>query len=98
MKSVGVKALKNNLSRYLDMVRAGEVILVTDRDDVIAELRMPTQPVINRASAWVAFVEEQARRGLIYPAKRKRSRLVRSHVSLGVDAMSVLDAIRDERI
>jgi prevent-host-death family protein len=39
MKSVGVKTLKARLSEYLRLVRAGEVVLVTDRDEVVAELR-----------------------------------------------------------
>ena len=50
MKSVGIKVLKNNLSRYLELVRKGEVVLVTDRDEVIAELRLPSQPLLARAS------------------------------------------------
>jgi len=39
MKAVGVKQLKARLSELLRAVRAGEVILVTDRDEVVAELR-----------------------------------------------------------
>ena len=31
MKSVGIKVLKDNLSKYLRMVRDGEIVLVTDR-------------------------------------------------------------------
>jgi antitoxin (DNA-binding transcriptional repressor) of toxin-antitoxin stability system len=41
MKAVGVRELKAHLSRYLREVRAGEVILVTDRQRVVAELRAP---------------------------------------------------------
>lgn len=39
MKSVGVKQLKTRLSEYLRLVRGGETVLVTDRDEVVAELR-----------------------------------------------------------
>lgn len=39
MKVVGVKELKAKLSEYLQLVRRGEVVLVTDRDEVVAELR-----------------------------------------------------------
>ncbi|HWP37359.1 MAG TPA: type II toxin-antitoxin system prevent-host-death family antitoxin [Gemmatimonadales bacterium] len=39
MKTVGVKQLKARLSEYLRMVRAGDSVLVTDRDEVVAELR-----------------------------------------------------------
>lgn len=41
MKAVAVKELKNRLSAYLHEVRNGEVILVTDRGRVVAELRQP---------------------------------------------------------
>ena len=41
MKAVGIRELKARLSRYLRDVQAGEVILVTDRGRVVAELRQP---------------------------------------------------------
>ena len=44
MKAVGVRELKNRLSEYLRLVRAGEDVLVTDRGEVIAELRRPGAP------------------------------------------------------
>ena len=39
MKAVGVKKLKARLSEYLRAVKAGETLLVTDRDEIIAEIR-----------------------------------------------------------
>ena len=42
MKAVAVKELKNRLSSYLREVREGEVVLVTDRGRVVAELRQPS--------------------------------------------------------
>jgi antitoxin (DNA-binding transcriptional repressor) of toxin-antitoxin stability system len=41
MKSVGIRELKNNLSRYLKKVEAGERIAITDRGRVVAELGKP---------------------------------------------------------
>ncbi len=41
MKAVGIRELKSHLSEYLRMVRRGEEILITDRGEVIAELRQP---------------------------------------------------------
>jgi antitoxin (DNA-binding transcriptional repressor) of toxin-antitoxin stability system len=43
MKTVGVKRLKARLSQYLRAVKRGEVVVVTERDRVIAELRAPTR-------------------------------------------------------
>jgi hypothetical protein len=42
MKTVDVRELKSRLSEYLRLVRSGEEILVTDRGEVVAELRPPT--------------------------------------------------------
>ena len=42
MRSVGLKVLKNRLSEYVRMAARGEVILVTDRDQVVAEIAPPT--------------------------------------------------------
>lgn len=39
MKAVGVKILKARLSEYLRLVKTGETVLVTERDEVVAELR-----------------------------------------------------------
>ena len=41
MKAIGVRDLKAHLSRCLREVGAGEVLLVTDRGRVVAELRAP---------------------------------------------------------
>ena len=43
MRAVGIRELKNRLSEYLRMVRQGEDILITDRGEVVAELRQPGQ-------------------------------------------------------
>lgn len=48
MKAVGVKVLKARLSEFLRLVKAGETVLVTERDEVVAELspsnRQPLAP------------------------------------------------------
>lgn len=41
MKEVGIRELKNRLSEYVRLVRSGEVVMVTDRGEVVAELRPP---------------------------------------------------------
>jgi antitoxin (DNA-binding transcriptional repressor) of toxin-antitoxin stability system len=41
MKEVGIRELKNRLSEYIRLVREGEVVMVTDRGEVVAELRQP---------------------------------------------------------
>jgi antitoxin (DNA-binding transcriptional repressor) of toxin-antitoxin stability system len=41
MRVVGLKVLKNRLAEYVRMAAAGERVLVTDRDRVVAELIPP---------------------------------------------------------
>lgn len=41
MRVVGIKVLKNKLSEYVRIAASGEVVLVTDRDKVVAELIPP---------------------------------------------------------
>lgn len=41
MRVVGIRQLKARLSEYLREVRRGETFLVTDRDEVVAELGPP---------------------------------------------------------
>jgi antitoxin (DNA-binding transcriptional repressor) of toxin-antitoxin stability system len=99
MKSVGIKALKNNLSRYLDLVRQGEVILVTDRDEIIAELRLPSEFIPSRVSPWVTFLESQARRGALRLATRRRSLLQPpDHPLSSESGAEVLAQSREDRL
>lgn len=46
MRVVGLRELKNRLSEYIRWVRVGEVVLVTDRGEVVAELRQPGQATL----------------------------------------------------
>jgi antitoxin (DNA-binding transcriptional repressor) of toxin-antitoxin stability system len=48
MRMVGLRELKNSLSEVIRQVRAGEEVLVTDRGEVVAEIRQPAPPGANR--------------------------------------------------
>ncbi len=76
MRKVGIKVLKNKLSEYVRAAEAGETVLVTDRDRVVAELI----PHRQRASdPSVAAILEQGRRdGWLTPAKRSWEEFVAS--------------------
>ena len=43
METVGIRELKNRLSAYIRRAEAGDVILVTDRGRVVAELVPPAR-------------------------------------------------------
>lgn len=97
MKIVAVKELKTRLSVYLREVAQGEVVLVIDRGQVVAELRRP--------KAEVSFgVTEQALAGLyaegvLVPGLPQDAQVYcRTNVRLkSAVSQSLLDAERGER-
>ena len=50
VKAVGIKQLKAKLSEYVRLVRSGETILVTERDQIVAELRPARRQPVPRNS------------------------------------------------
>jgi len=61
MKEVGIRELKDRLSEFVRLVREGEVIMVTDRGKVVAELR-PPEPLSELEQKYPVLAE-MARRG-----------------------------------
>jgi antitoxin (DNA-binding transcriptional repressor) of toxin-antitoxin stability system len=64
MRTVGLKTLKNKLSEYVRLAAAGETVVVTDRNRVVAEIGPPRQQVHE------SVIERGIREGWIRPAKR----------------------------
>jgi prevent-host-death family protein len=64
MPTVGLKILKNKLSEYIRRASAGETVVVTDRNRVVAEIVPPSQQEPD------GFVERGVREGWLRPAKR----------------------------
>lgn len=65
MRTVGVRDLKNRLSHYLRLVRNGESVLITDRGEVVAEVRRA-----DAAERRESGLDELVRRGLARPGGR----------------------------
>lgn len=81
---VGIRELRNHLSRYLGRVRDGEEILVTDRGRAIARvLPVGTDRVIDRLVA----------EGIVTPARRSRRPAARPVAAAG----TVSDLVADQR-
>jgi antitoxin (DNA-binding transcriptional repressor) of toxin-antitoxin stability system len=98
MKAVGVKQLKARLSEYLRAVKAGEILLVTDRDEVVAELRPARhQPPASQSDD---ALQGLANAGEITRARRAKGRWRWSSQGLGLPpgtSQALLDEIRAER-
>ena len=66
MRTVGIKLLKDKLSEYVRLAATGEVILITDRDRVVAELVAPDRTRADRLPD--VLLANAVRRGLVTPA------------------------------
>jgi antitoxin (DNA-binding transcriptional repressor) of toxin-antitoxin stability system len=75
MKKVGIRELKNGLSEYLRLVRAGESVQITDRGEVVAELSPPYAETGD--SPITAEILLLARRGLATVGARNHASLYR---------------------
>jgi antitoxin (DNA-binding transcriptional repressor) of toxin-antitoxin stability system len=99
MKSVGVKQLKSRLSEYLRLVRSGETVFVTDRDEVVAEIR-PARRRHEAVGSLDQVLESLAERGEITRASLRKRRGKWTAKGLGLAAGfadALLDEIRSDR-
>ncbi len=98
MVSVGIRELKNRLSEYLRLVRAGELVQVTDRGTVVAEIRAPGQT--RDADRIPSGLLELARRQKVDLGKPNEASLYsvgRQPLLRGTSARELLDEDRGER-
>jgi antitoxin (DNA-binding transcriptional repressor) of toxin-antitoxin stability system len=96
VRTVSIKELKNRLSEYLREVRAGELVLVTDRGRVVAELRQPSRdtPLEPQELA----IERMVAAGLLVRGlPQDASAYGRSPLRRAVASADLLDAERGRR-
>jgi antitoxin (DNA-binding transcriptional repressor) of toxin-antitoxin stability system len=92
MIAVGIRDMKNRLSEYIRRAQDGEVVVITDRGKVVAQL---TRPGVEGGD-FLTRLQEQgllARRGTrndpsLYPELRR--------VAPNVSSMDLLDELRRE--
>ena len=88
MERIGVRELRQHASRYLQRVKAGETVEVTERGHLIALLVPPGPATSARVAA-----------GRLIPAARpfRLPKRVAAHPG-SPDTGGVLDALRDDRL
>lgn len=89
--SVGVRELRQNLSRYLERVKAGEAFVVTERGSEVARLT----PSGARHSALARLIAE---RGATIPHGDLIANLRPRHRADGASTADVLAEQRQERL
>ena len=96
MTSIGIRELKNNLSRIVKRVEAGERVIVTDRGRAVAEL-VPARPT-EKAAPWLSRYATLVSEGVIRPPLTRGSPVKNwpdIHLPPGT-AARLIDEDRDE--
>lgn len=83
---VGVRDLKNNLSRFLDRVQNGEEVIVTDRGRPVARL--------SALDSSMDHLSDLIAAGVVRPARRSTRRLPSRRIK---PAGSVSDLVSEQR-
>jgi prevent-host-death family protein len=95
MISVGVRDLKNQLSQYLQYVKDGERVVVTEHNRIIAEIvepeRQETDTVIEQK------LQQLSREGEIILAKRNKSLVSLPETKETLDWETVYNEVRADR-
>jgi prevent-host-death family protein len=99
MKVVGIKQLKARLSEYVRLAKAGETVLVTERDEVVAELR-PAHRQRPMADRLEELLDSLAAAGEISRAAQPKGDWTWQSRGLGLPdgaAEALLDQLRQDR-
>lgn len=99
MITVGIKNLRNSLSKYINIVKTGETIVITDHNQIVAELR-PSEQTVTDSSLLNEYLEEQSIHGSIIKST-KDTFLKKKKRMINIDPKTVSDIYsntRDERL
>jgi antitoxin (DNA-binding transcriptional repressor) of toxin-antitoxin stability system len=98
MKAVGIKQFKAHLSEYVRLAKSGEIVLVTEREEVVAELR-PARRQAPLTTETDDVLAELAEAGDVERAGATKSRWSWKVKGLGLPkgtAAKILDALRKD--
>ncbi|GAB1482768.1 hypothetical protein MASR2M78_15840 [Treponema sp.] len=95
MISVGVRDLKNQLSQYLQLVKDGKRVIITEHNKIIAEISLPKEELgEDHIELELLKLEKE---GKLIKAKRNISLTQLSDTSTPVDWKKIYDETREDR-
>jgi len=90
MHEVGLKILKNRLSKYVRLAAAGETVVITDRGRPVAELVPPRREP-------ETFVERGVREGWLTPASNPGGKPPAAKAVLGLTFQQLMEDLARDR-
>jgi prevent-host-death family protein len=91
VRTVGLKTLKNKLSEFVRLASAGETIVVTDRNRIVAEIVPP------RRQQHESFIERGVREGWLTPATDRSGRPFPRKPIKGLTLDQLMSELRQDR-
>ena len=70
MVTVGIRNLKNSLSQYINLVKSGEKVIITDHNKIVAEL-IPFSGTSSVPGLLKEYFEEQVLSGAIVKSTKR---------------------------
>jgi len=95
MISVGVRDLKNQLSQYLQYVKHGERVFITEHNRIIAEISLPRDSTEDRNTE--QLLDGLAKEGKVLRASRNMSVATSSENPIELNWIDVYRDNRDQR-
>jgi antitoxin (DNA-binding transcriptional repressor) of toxin-antitoxin stability system len=96
MITVGVRNLKDQLSRYLQYVKDGEKVIITEHNRIIAEISVPEKRDL--PAAFEQRLIELSKEGKVILAKRNTTRARKPEDKLNLDWKTIYDEVRKDRV
>ena len=94
MITIGIKDLKNQLSKYLQYVKEGEKVIITEHNKIIAEISVPQKSAVTEIEKKLQQLETS---GKIILSKRNESYAKMPNHYDKVDWKSVYNEARKEK-
>lgn len=95
MISVGVRDLKNQLSQYLQYVKHGERVFITEHNRIIAEISLPKDSTKDESVE--SILDDLASSGKLIRASRNSSVAIATENPAEIEWISVYKDNRDQR-
>jgi prevent-host-death family protein len=98
MLTVGVRDLKNQLSQYLQYVKNGEKVVVTEHNKIIAKIIVPEKNDGEGVSSVEKKLEQLSKEGEIILAKRNKSYVKIPETKEKLDWETIYNEVRADRL
>jgi antitoxin (DNA-binding transcriptional repressor) of toxin-antitoxin stability system len=98
MLTVGIRDLKNQLSQYLQYVKNGEKVVITEHNKIIAEITVPLKEDEHKISSIEKKLEQLSKDGEIILAKRNKSYVRIPEVNENLDWEIIYNEVRADRL